>query len=298
MFHRLVNLAFIWQVGIVNWFVRTVIRQVYKHILQRDLIMKLPTGLIYRVAPWDPAAAEAFLTNSNVDWGSERLLYGYLRKVGGTFIDVGAHTGYYSLYMAPATSLVVAVEPDAQAFGMLSRNLEGINARLVRAAASNQHGRATIRLHQGGFSFLITEGVVGKDTENVDLIRIDDCVAPSMPSTSAIKIDVDGTDLDVLEGCSDIIIKDSPVVLTELTSKEEERLFSICASIGYVVAGYVLKRGEYIFVELNFDKLREESYKMLFLAPPHKMQLLMKLYSNLEYAGLANAKRKTLDIAD
>jgi FkbM family methyltransferase len=271
--------AFIWQVGIVKWFVRTVIRQVYKHILQRDLIMKLPTGLIYRVAPWDPAAAEAFLTNSNVDWGSERLLYGYLRKVGGTFIDVGAHTGYYSLYMAPAASMVIAVEPDARAFDMLSRNLEGVNAQLVRAAASNQNGRATIRPHKGGFSFLASKCVADKGTESVDLVRVDNFVDKSIPRISAIKIDVDGTDLDVLEGCSEIIAAHSPVVLTELTSKEEDRLFSICASIEYLVAGYVLKRGEYIFVELNSNKLREESYKMLFLAPPNKMQLLMKHYS-------------------
>jgi hypothetical protein len=130
----------------------------------------------------------------------------------------------------------------------------------------------------GGFSILVSDQAAKDNSEIVDLVRIDDCIEPTMPHVSAIKIDVDGADLDVLEGCGEIVARDRPIVLIELTSREEERLFSVCGKIGYSVAAYVSKNAGLVFTELSFHTICAVSYKMLFLAPPEKMKQLVKLH--------------------
>jgi hypothetical protein len=48
--------------------------------------------------PLDRFASEAYITGADVDWESERLLFSLLGKQG-VFLDIGAHIGYYALYM-------------------------------------------------------------------------------------------------------------------------------------------------------------------------------------------------------
>jgi hypothetical protein len=64
--------------------------------------------------------AKPFVTNADVDWGSEQLLFRLLSGKGA-FLDVGAHIGYYSLYMLPRVETVDAFEPDPRVRALLEK---------------------------------------------------------------------------------------------------------------------------------------------------------------------------------
>lgn len=85
--------------------------------------------------PWSQSASEVIYTNANMDWGAEQLFVERL-NTDGTFIDVGAHVGYYSLYVAPRVGKIYAFEPDVQSFGALSQNL----AQCASCRAGKQSG--------------------------------------------------------------------------------------------------------------------------------------------------------------
>ena len=115
-----INAVFIRDVGPLRWAWRTVRRQFYKRILCRDHRMRLPTGRWMRLPIVDHFASEAFITNADVDWGSEQLLFFLL---GGkvAFLDVGAHIGYYSLHMLLRLDAVYAFEPDPRVLALLEK---------------------------------------------------------------------------------------------------------------------------------------------------------------------------------
>lgn len=75
------------------------------------------------------------------------LLKGLFRP-GCTFIDVGAHVGYYARLAAErvgASGRVIAIEPNPATFSLLSRNMASLtNSTLIEAAASDQEGIAVL----------------------------------------------------------------------------------------------------------------------------------------------------------
>ena len=116
------NTPFIKEVGPLRWTCRTFIRQFYKRILRRDQQMRLPTGETITLPISDHSATETFITHANIDWGTEQLLFALLQR-RGIFLDIGAHIGYYSLYMLPRATEVYAFEPDPRVRQLLEANV-------------------------------------------------------------------------------------------------------------------------------------------------------------------------------
>ncbi len=274
-----INWIFVREVGYVNFLFRSFIRQFYKRILKKDLKMKLPTGNIYSIAPWDPAAAEVFITHANADWGSEVILYKYLSNTNGTFIDIGAHTGYYSLYMAPAVKRVIAFEPDEMSFNALQASLSGTKATIFNCAVSNKSGKFCLRVAGRGFSFISEDDthMITKNQETINVVKVDDYIDRINDPVAGIKIDIDGTDLDALEGCACVIERDRPIILTELSSREGDRLLYMCNNMDYLVFAFVKKRKSNIFKAIHKENIYIENFKMLFLVPGEKQADLLNL---------------------
>jgi hypothetical protein len=70
-----INTVFIRDVGTPGWAWRTVVRQFWKRSLRPDHRMQLPTGAWMTRPIADHFASEAFITNADVDWGSEQQLF-------------------------------------------------------------------------------------------------------------------------------------------------------------------------------------------------------------------------------
>jgi hypothetical protein len=108
------NVNFIREVGAAKWLLRKFVREFWKRVLKRDNFLRLPKENHY--------SSDIFVTNCEIDWGAERVLSKHLEK-NGVFLAVGAHMGYYSLYVLPLVKAVYAFEPDSRARAWLTRNL-------------------------------------------------------------------------------------------------------------------------------------------------------------------------------
>lgn len=280
----MVNVEYIKQVGVAKWAIRYFIRQFCKRILKKGVSLKLPTGLTYFAPTWDPSATEVYVTNADADWGSESVLQQVLSKEG-TFIDVGAHTGYYSLYMLPCVSWVYAFEPDSQSYNVLKQYSHlHTNLLTFQKALSNQSGTMEIQTQGAGYSFIKDTAPSTFQQNNsepsfIEVIKIDDFINDYKSQVTGIKIDVDGSDLDVLEGAIQTIKKFQPVVLTELNSGETNRLFTICTEIHYEVYAFtksIKNTKKTKFMRLSKESVSSKHVKMFFLVPESKIVLFDK----------------------
>lgn len=275
-----INWGFVREVGFWRLVPRFLRRQFNKRVLGSGTSMVLPTGLTYHVPPWDPSGSEAIYTGANLDWGSEALLARLIDREGA-FIDVGAHTGYYALYMAPLAARVFAFEPDAAAFAALTANLaQAPNAEPVRAAVSSVSGTAVLTVGERGFSNIASPHDAGtaKPSARVKVVAIDSWMAahPGLP-VSGIKIDVDGHDLEVLKGATGVIARDRSVVLTEFlvgpnSSNDHAALVEIVSRLSYQMFAYCGGKGrKKMFQRIGVEALKSAAIKMLFLVPAEKV---------------------------
>jgi FkbM family methyltransferase len=136
---------------------------------------------------------------------------------GDVFYDVGAAVGYYSLLAAMLVGRrgrVMAFEPDARNAAFLRRHvmLNGQkNVTVHQVAVSNREGCAQFACGTGtGTGHLSDAG----DT-TVSLCRLDGIAQQSAMPTH-IKIDVEGAELQVLEGATRVLAAARPVLFLSL----------------------------------------------------------------------------------
>ncbi|MCI4335705.1 MAG: FkbM family methyltransferase [Thermoplasmata archaeon] len=133
----------------------------------------------------------------------------------GVVVDVGANIGWFTITAAssaPRSSRIVAFEPEARAFGLLTQSVAGNgfpNVTLVPQAAWSTAGLRTLHLspdsNRGSHS--LTRAGEGPAT-TIPCVRIDDHLqALGIDQVDVMKIDVEGAEPQALEGCSKLIEK-------------------------------------------------------------------------------------------
>lgn len=161
----------------------------------------------------------------------------------GLFVDVGANIGLFSVAYAGRFPAVVAVEANPQTHAVLRANM-GLrrieNVTTACEAASDGHRQDNI--------YVPTNGNLGWATLNqkhhdipVDATEItcrplDAIVAEHGGGrrVSLIKIDVEGHELSVLKGASEILRRDRPVILFEvLDAKQGRACAELLEDLGY-----------------------------------------------------------------
>lgn len=149
----------------------------------------------------------------------------------GTAIDVGAHTGVYTLTAMTKGNPVVSIEPYALNYARLSVNVRKngfTDAGLFYGAAGAADGLAALSINTNK-SYCTSGGVIDEEFKGlpVRVVRLDSLVADVV---SVIKIDVEGKARDVLLGAAHILENDKPDLLIECT---EDGLTEILAPLGY-----------------------------------------------------------------
>lgn len=263
-----INTVFIRDVGPLRWAGRTALRQFYKRVLRRDHRMRLPSGEWMTLPIADHFASEAFITKADVDWGSEQLLFSVL-KGEGAFLDVGAHIGYYSLYMLPRARGVYAFEPDPRVRALLENNVNGRpKIEVISSAVGASEGIAHFTLERHSeVSHLSAAGDNAANQIEVEVTTIDAFVAARNLAVEAIKIDVEGHDTEVIRGAVNLLRQQQPLVLTE--AKPDAELFELAASVHYRVFAYVRYGAtrKKLLRELFSTVETPGETKMLFLVP-------------------------------
>ncbi|MGH2919638.1 MAG: FkbM family methyltransferase [Solirubrobacteraceae bacterium] len=159
-----------------------------------------------------------------------------------TVYDVGANIGFFSLLaarLAGPDGAVESFEPLPAAAAGLRRHVALNDARTVsvhEVAVGAHGGRAQLMaVQEESWSHLAERGR-HPDTQgvlDVEIVTIDELVAGGMRPPGVVKIDVEGAEIDVLDGMAETIRAHSPVIICELHGSNAEFLARTSA-IGYV----------------------------------------------------------------
>lgn len=149
--------------------------------------------------------------------GTFRVLKKLLRP-GGTFIDIGAHIGWYSLYAAKIVGpkgRIYAFEPDPRLFPLLVRNIaENGFTEIIHA---EQKGIAHIDglmkfflsgAHQAGYSSIYSTGIKDPQCIEIRVITLDSFLASQgWPHIDLIKMDIEGAEVLAFQGMKEVVCR-------------------------------------------------------------------------------------------
>ena len=149
-------------------------------------------------------------------------------------IDIGAHHGIYSLGTSLFSKRVIAIEPQSNLANALRRALPR-SASVIEAALSNRSGTANFIVpvdewdstaHLSAPAGAVGEQRVGERC--VQLMRLDDIVTEAV---GFVKIDVEGHEVEVLEGATKTIAANKPALLIEVEERHQAGSINAVASL-------------------------------------------------------------------
>jgi FkbM family methyltransferase len=155
-------------------------------------------------------------------------------KPGDVFMDIGANIGYFSMLAAikEPSANVIAFEPAIANFEKLSQNIvlnKFRNIQTVKAAAGEFNEEKILYLsaedNMGMNSFEQPENYSGKK-EKVKVVRMDDWFRQSgLSRINIIKMDTEGSELSVLNGMKEILMKFKPLLIIEINPETLSRFY-------------------------------------------------------------------------
>jgi FkbM family methyltransferase len=199
---------------------------------QRLVTTFVPSALYYRSRIADEAA-----------WGEHELsvLPKFVPR-GGTAIDVGANDGVFAFALSSLVDRVEAFEPNPD-YALFARRMLGSRAGVHEVALANTTGRAEFVvpvsqegtvLHLGG-SLRQSPGSAGRDLRFDVAVRTLDSYA--FENVRVVKIDVEGSEMEVLEGGRQTIDHHRPALIVELLTGTHadpiELTQELCRLYGY-----------------------------------------------------------------
>lgn len=184
-------------------------------------------------------------------------LFKQLLSYSSTFVDVGAHVGYYSLLAANKSATVFAFEPDLGTFGFLLQNINSNNFSKtitpVAKAVCNTSG--IINLYKGRRDCLTNSlfsnpGVNSKTSYCVATTLDDFFSEKGWPNIDLVKIDVEGAEYTVLQGMSSVIARNPQIKLLVEFSYENLRsaqvtpdeFFNLLQTLGFSKFSMILEQ--------------------------------------------------------
>jgi FkbM family methyltransferase len=170
-----------------------------------------------------------------------------------TLIDVGVAEGTPELYCAFPEAHILMIEPIEEFKADIDLILAKRSGSFVSAAAGATSGSVAINVHPhslDGSSLLSEE--IGSEADGfkrtIDMVRIDDVIKEKdLHGPYFLKLDVQGAELDALEGCRETLLK-TDVVAMEISlfkfMKTAPELFEVIAFMknrGFVAFDIVLQ---------------------------------------------------------
>ncbi len=153
-------------------------------------------------------------------------------------VDIGVYRGVYSLKLSQNFNQIHAFEPNPLLFPYLNNNLKKIikNINLYNLALSDKSGETELKLpvrsdsiFKDNIEELYQLGAASIHPENefenfekvhVKVDKLDNILIKNI---GFIKIDVEGHELEVIEGARETIVKDKPILLIEIEKRHSKR---------------------------------------------------------------------------
>jgi FkbM family methyltransferase len=196
----------------------------------------------------------------------------------GDVIDVGANVGFFSIFLSktiPEGKKVLSIEPNPHALELLIKNIQLNNCSdsiiLFEGIASSKSSNIILNLIDGLPEYSSPKNIKHLSVKNfhttkleVQANTIDELVKIYNLSPKFIKIDVEGSELEVIKGCTKTLEKYKPHLLIEiveyLNDKKQESVVNLLHDLGYRLYNKKLKLqkknfiGDYICIH-NSNKL-------------------------------------------
>jgi FkbM family methyltransferase len=227
-------------------------------VFQTVLSSKLNHPKLYDLGYSHQVALRPF-THASIRWKKQRLEPGISKLVTkivkkldvqndqGWFFDVGANVGLYSWEVRKVCPLrkILAFEPDPENIKLLEKTLSVANLpnlEISKYALSKRVGEATF------FQDKLTSAtgcVAGKDkpwieqylkgSANKIRVRTEtlDSVTLGEKTPSLMKIDVEGHEVEVLEGSRNTLIEARPLLIIESFPPKQSTVLSLLKEFGY-----------------------------------------------------------------
>jgi FkbM family methyltransferase len=170
-----------------------------------------------------------------------------LLRPGDVFVDAGANVGLFSLVAAASVGpggRVVACEPAPRMRAMLEHNalLNGFGwVEAHGVALAEQPGSAEMVIFEGagsGLSSFSPAAPEGGRRRIVPVTTLDDLVpAHEAPRVSAVKIDVEGAEVRVLQGAAHLLDRCAPDLLIEIDEAHLARQGASAAELRAMLEG-------------------------------------------------------------
>ena len=173
---------------------------------------------------------------------TRRLLQALVRP-GDTFIDMGAHVGFFSIVIGLSVPRVkvVAFEPNPSNFRMLEANVAANALGIVCEpfAISDKGGTAILYLTESDMSASLMKDFQAEDTQQIGSLNV--------PTTSldgyiqghpidgglVIKVDIEGHEPAFFRGAAETLARRKPDLVLEVLYDQEPALVSWLKSLGY-----------------------------------------------------------------
>jgi len=151
-------------------------------------------------------------------------------------LDIGANLGMMSARMVKDFEFVHAFEPVVAEH--LKKNVDVDNIKIYDTAVGDKPGTVTMRVgmyHSGGSNIVLdSKRDINQTYTEVDVVTIDQY---NFENVDFIKIDVEGYEWFVLQGCKDTIDRNKPVILMEVhnakVQKYRNEIFKFMKDRGY-----------------------------------------------------------------
>ena len=197
-----------------------------------------------------PAATDIFLTGGKTHDSEIRLarfMIAHLSE-GHVFVDVGAHFGYFTLLAATLvgkTGSVLSVEPSIGSHALLAENVQGYrNISIYHNAVSDKNETVTFfefPVLYSEYNALDVEKFKDSDwikkynptEQKVQAITIDDFVRENNIIPDMIKIDVEGAEVQAINGGSRTWQNMSPLVVVEYLDEGDTSSYTKAAEAMY-----------------------------------------------------------------
>ena len=189
---------------------------------QHEITVTIPTGAALRI-PAKARSARTFMAGRYEEATTRWVLQNLRPRM--TFVDVGANIGYYTLLASRLVGdegRVFAFEPLPRQFEALTRNLEAnscANVVALNRAVGRESGQAFLT-DEGESSYLGNAGV------SVEVVSLDDFFAArGWPPIGLLKLDIEGGELAVLGGMTELSARNTQLaVVTEYSPEAMKRM--------------------------------------------------------------------------
>lgn len=231
------------------------LRYVIYPFTKKSVIKKTKTFFHFPIEIVLPASSDIYLFGGKVHNSEIRLAKFIINnlKPGNTFIDIGAHLGYFTLLASQVVmeeGRVFSYEASPNIFEILKKNTSANkNIFIFNNAVSDKSGQTSFyefpvlyseynTLHPEQFSKEHWFKKYPPEKRDIESITLDSIITDNSMKPDLIKIDAEGAEYKIIEGGINYLREFSPIIIMEYliperNNNEHKKAVQLLKSINY-----------------------------------------------------------------